>query len=229
MKESPSLSFRDNLEEVKQLMTMHAVLGGIGPGRKHKVEVLNKSAILFVCAAFEAFIEELATRSFDHITQSAKDHSALPKPILKAIAEILRNDKNEIKVWALAGDGWKAVAESYKTQLIKKYVGPFNTPKPHNVEALLKELTGFPMPSSVWQWKGMSAASAKEKLKTFVELRGSLAHGNKPSNPVLKKDVVSYLSFLAPLSVRFSNEMRTYCTDVTGKAPWTVVSFGNVG
>lgn len=228
MPESPSLLFKDNLKEVSLLMVMHSALSGPGPGRKHRVEVLNKSAIIFACAAFEAFIEDLASRSFDHIVSKSKDYKALPKSILKSIAEAVRNDKNEIKVWDLAGDGWRTVAESHKTALIRKYVGPFNTPKPHNIESLLRELTGFPLPLRTWQWMGMSAATSKGRLKTFVELRGALAHGAKPAPPVLKKDVTAYIKLLALLSVRLSNDMRAYCSKVTGEEPWDPVSFGAV-
>ena len=219
MDESPSLRFKENLKEVSTLMAMHAALAGPGPGRKHRVEVLNKSAILFLCAAFEAFVEDLATRSFDHIVAQSKDYSTLPKAILKYIADVIRNDKNEIKIWELAGDGWRNVAENYKLDLIRKYIGPFNTPKPHNIESLLHELTGIPISARIWQWKGMSSKTAKEKLKDFVELRGALAHGIKPAPVVLKKDVTAYIKFLAILSVRISNDVRAYCIKATKEEP----------
>lgn len=228
MAESPSLLFKNNLTEVTQLMAMHTAFAGTGPGRKHRVEVLNKSAILFACASFEAFIEDLATRSFDHLVLKSNNHAALPKAILKSIAEVLRNDKNEIKVWDLAGDGWRTVAEHHKQNLIRKYIGPFNTPKPHNIESLLKELIGFPSTYPVWKWQGMTMGASKNKLKAFVELRGALAHGSKPPIPVLKKDVNGYIKFLASLSVRMSNDVRTYCNEVTGEEPWSSVHYGAV-
>ena len=228
MAESPSLLFKNNLTEVSQLMAMHAVFAGVGPGRKHSVEVLNKSAILFSCASFEAFIEDLATRSFDHMVLKSKNHTGLPKAILKSIAEVLRNDINEIKIWDLAGDGWRNVAEHHKNGLIRKYIGPFNTPKPHNIESLLKELIGFPETYPVWKWKGMTVTSSKNKLKAFVELRGALAHGSKPPTPVLKKDVNDYIKFLATLSVRLSNDVRTYCELHTEEEPWDAVQYGGV-
>jgi len=228
MAESPSLLFKGNLTEASQLMAMHAALAGAGPGRKHSVEVLNKSAILFACASFEAFIEDLAIRSFDHMILKSKNHTGLPKAILKSIAEALRNDKNEIKIWDLAGDGWRSVAEHHKNGLIRKYIGPFNTPKPHNIESLLKELIGFPETYPVWKWKGMTVTASKNKLKKFVELRGSLAHGSKPPTPVLKKDVNDYIKFLATLSVRLSNDVATYCELHTGEEPWNSVQYGAV-
>lgn len=228
MTESPSLIFKENLTEVNQLMAMHAALVGKGLGRKHRVEVLNKSAILFACASFEAFIEDLARRSFDHLVSKSQNHTALPKAILQSIATTLRADKNEIKIWDLAGDGWRTVAEHHKHNLILKHIGPFNTPKPHNIESLLKELTGFPETYPIWKWQGMSTAASKKKLKDFVKLRGSLAHGSKPDTPVLKKDVDGYTKFLAILSVRLSNDMRSYCIMLTEEDPWDSVCYGAI-
>jgi hypothetical protein len=228
MAESPSLKFKDNLDEVFQLLAMHAALAGEGPGRKHSVEILNKSAILFICASFEAFIEDLSGRSFEHLVLKSKDHTTLPKAILKSIAEALRADKNEIKVWDLAGEGWRTVAEHHKQNLIKKHIGSFNTPKPHNIETLLKELTGIPETSHIWKWQGMNVTASKQKLKDFVELRGSLAHGIKPATPVLKKDVIDYIKYLAKLSVRLSNEMCFYCKKHTGEEPWDWAQIGAV-
>jgi hypothetical protein len=228
MNRSPSLIFKDSLTEVLVLLEIHAQLTGEGPGRRHNVEVLNKSAILFACAAFEAFIENLATDAFEHIINASKDHTTLPKQILKATAALLKEDKNDIKVWELAGAGWKTVVESYKKGIVFKYIGPFNTPKPHNIEALLRELIGMPDLPASWHWGGMSAVGAQTKLKAFVELRGALAHGKKPPPKVRKQDVKSYLSFLGPLSVRSSNQVRHYCHSITGKYPWGVVVYGKV-
>lgn len=228
MAESPSLLFKSNLGEVTQLMKMHAALAGSGRGRKHKVEVLNKSAILFACAAFEAFIEDLAKRSFDHLVLKSNDHTKIPRDILKSIAISLREDRNEMRVWDIAGDGWKTTAEHHKQNLISKYIGPFNTPKPGNIESLLKKLTGFPDTYPVWTWQGMSETASKNKLREFVELRGALAHGSKPQRPVLMKNVRAYVKFLAAFSVRLSNDMRSYCIDLTNEAPWPSVHYGAI-
>jgi hypothetical protein len=228
MTESPSLIFRDSLKEVFTLLAIHAVITGTGPGRRHKVEVLNKSAILFACAAFEAFIEDLAGRAFDHIVAHAKDHTSLPKVVLQTIAISLKDDKHDLRIWELAGDGWKKVAESYKHDLIRRYIGPFNTPKPQNIQELLKKLLGINDITFFWSWRGMTKRSANDKLKAFVELRGALAHGKNSASPVQKKDVISHLDFLAPLNVRTSNTVRTHCHSVTGVYPWPDVRFGHV-
>lgn len=228
MDQSPSLVFRDSLAEVGQLIAMHAALTGTGPGRRHNVEILNKSAVIFACAAFEAFVEVLVSESFSHLVKSAPDHTGLPNSVLRAIATSLREDPHELRVWELAGDGWKSVADSYRKRLIRKYIGPFNTPKPGNIDELVKRLIGLDQLFSKLSWQGMPASSTKSNLVDFVELRGLLAHGNRPGRSVTKKAVTGYLDFLAPLSVRMSNVIRDYCHGIAGTHPWPTVSFGRV-
>lgn len=228
MRTSPSIVFRDSLNEVRQLLTIHTQLTGTDPGRRHKVEILNKSSIIFACAAFEAFVEELAKSAFDHIVEKSENHNVLPKPILQAIADSLKKDNNEIKVWDLAGKGWKRVVGTYRTNILSKYVGSFNTPKPDNINKLIQEMIGLQNLSSAWSWKRMSTSASDEKLKAFCKLRGALAHGENPAPTVRKNDVTSYLGFLATLSVRSSNRVRDYCHEVTGSYPWEQVYFGAV-
>jgi RiboL-PSP-HEPN len=228
MNQSPSLLFRDSLKEVSQLLDIHARLTGTGPGRRHQVEVLNKSAVLFTCAAFEAFIESMAEQAFTALVSSATDHNALPKPILRSVANQLREDKNELRIWDLAGTGWKQACDTYRTAILGKHTGPFNTPKPHNIDALFKDLIGLPELSKCWQWPRMRNDAAIAKLKSFVELRGALAHGAQPAPSVTKRDVVRYVAFLAPLSVRSANRVRDYCHQATGAYPWPLVRFRSV-
>lgn len=225
---SPSITFRDSLSEALTLMQIHATLTGDGPGRRRNVEVLSKSAILLICASFEAFVETLASEAFLHLVSDAKSAHDLPKPIRKAIAESVKKDKNELKVWDLAGDGWRVVGAEYRSSVIKSYTGPFNTPKPHNIKELMRELVGFDDMPSHWKWKGMTSNNACENLKAFVELRGALAHGAKPAPTVTKAHVTRCIHFLAPLSVRSSNVLRHFCHEATGKYPWATAHYNSV-
>jgi hypothetical protein len=209
-------------------MLIHAKLTGEGPGRRRNVEVLNKSAIIFICASFEAFVETLASEAFQHLVLDAKSADDLPKPIRKAIAESLKRDKNELRAWDLAGEGWRVVGEQYRESVIKSYTGPFNTPKPHNIKELMRELVGLDDLPSHWKWKGMTSANACEKLKEFVELRGALAHGVKPAPTVTKAQVIRCIQFLALLSVRSANVLRHFCHQATGKYPWSPVQYNSV-
>ncbi|WP_198005554.1 HEPN domain-containing protein [Thioalkalivibrio thiocyanodenitrificans] len=211
-----------------QLMLVHQTLTGRAPGRRHKVEVLNKSAILFLCASFEAFIEDLAGGAFDYIVDNSPAPAALPIPIKKSIAEALKCHKNDLKVWDLAGDGWKSVAASHKRRVVDRHIGRFNTPKYGNISDLLRDLIGFGKAEKCFTWTRMKSTESKERLRKFVELRGALAHGEKPAPKVQKADVTRYLLFLAPLSVRLSNEVRAYVETCVGSPPWDVAAYNKI-
>ncbi|WP_162375222.1 HEPN domain-containing protein [Pseudoxanthomonas sangjuensis] len=228
MERSPSLKFKDNLGEVFQLISIHSKLTGDGPGRRNQVDALNKSAVVFACASFEAFVEDLASSAFDHIADKSPSISAIPIAIRRAIAKRLKEDPHELRIWDMADTGWRTVAASYKEQIIQKHIGPFNTPKHGNVASLLKELLGFDAMDSCFRWKGMPQQKAKENLNKFVQLRGELAHGKRPAPRVTKAAAIRDVRFLALLSVRMSNVMRVYCHSITGHYPWPAVHIGSV-
>lgn len=225
---SPTLRFKENLDEVQKLMGIHIALTGSGPGRRHQVDVLNKSAILFLCASFEAFIEDLARSAFDHLVQSARSPADLPLALRKSISLHVKSDAHELSAWRLAGNGWKDVANEFKKSMLKKHVDAFNTPKPPKIHALFKELMGYQAIDNCFSWRGMSMDKSKAKLNKLVTLRGALAHGERPAPRVFKSDVMGYQGFLAPLSVRMSNELRHHCTTITKAPPWDAAVFRTI-
>lgn len=83
-----------------------------GPGRKYGVEVLNKSAIVLLCAVWEAYCEDLASEAVEHLVTHAKDASALPKALRKQIAQELKADSHELAVWKLAGQDWRPLGKT---------------------------------------------------------------------------------------------------------------------
>lgn len=227
MPQSPSIVFRDSLNEASRLIDIHTMISGPGPGRKRDVEVLNKSAILFICAAFEAFLETLASDAFSHLA-SVSDASKLPKALRQAIASDIKVDKNDLAMWSLAGDGWKTICDTYKVRVIRDHTKLFNTPKAHLIDELFKKMIGLQELSKKWGWKNMSHAQAVTKLAAFVELRGAIAHGQVPAPKVTKRDVQAALAFLPPLSVRCSNIVREHCRLHSDSDPFMPVRFKTI-
>ena len=50
----------------------------VSSGRRN-LEVLNKSAIVLLCAIWEAYCEDLADEALRHLLAYSRDYSALPK------------------------------------------------------------------------------------------------------------------------------------------------------
>jgi len=216
-----------NVAEVNRLLEIHKQLAGNSPGRKHKVEVLNKSAIVLLVACWESFIEDLAGAAFEAMMTSAADPSVFPNDVLTLSSKALRTDSDTRKVWRLAGIGWKTVLADHKTEILKEYVGKLNTPKPKQIDGLFSSLTGISSLSATWTWHKSSAAQAVEKLTKLVELRGSIAHRVAASSAVHKSTVSSYVEFVYRLSVVSSNQVRTFVHARTKAHPWNHYYFKN--
>ena len=54
-------SLKTNFQEIDRIIEIHGEISGSGPGYKHNVQVLNKSAIVLLLACWEAYIEDLMT------------------------------------------------------------------------------------------------------------------------------------------------------------------------
>jgi hypothetical protein len=223
---SPMDKLKANMKDVERLLKIHEDVGGTEKGRRYGIEVLNRSALLFACANWEAFIEDVAIQSIDHILANATDYNSLPRPILKGVAKKLKEDKNEIKLWQLAGDGWKSIASAYRDQVIREEISPFNTPKPHNIKELFKKLFGIPDICEKWCWQGMSKISASDKLRKLVEVRGALAHRGELEQPITKAFVEDRVGFILRLAVRTSNIARVLVKDEVGSFSWKRARLG---
>ena len=216
----PILKFKENTEEAIRLVELHEEKTGVGPGRRAGVEILNKSGIVMLTACWEAFIEDTAAEAFEFLLAEATDHKSIPKGILRKVADRLKEDKNDLKIWDLAGAGWKDVLRNYKTEMLHAHIGFFNTPRAGNIDTLFSELLDCHKVSTHWHWNRMSAEAAKLKLSDYIKLRGSIAHRLKAENPVLKDDVDGYSKFIVRLGVRTSNVIRDHIQTITGKFPW---------
>lgn len=118
---SPLSAWSANSREVRRLLEIHGLIGGTGPGHKHDVEVLNKSAIVLIVACWEAFVEDLAQAAFDALLLSAADHSLIPGKVKALASREIRADDDPRRVRDLASDGWRSVLSSHRNKTISKY------------------------------------------------------------------------------------------------------------
>jgi len=61
------IRFDKNCEDVERLLEVHRDLGGSGRGRRRRLEVLNKSAIVLLYAFWEAYCEDIAAEGLNHL------------------------------------------------------------------------------------------------------------------------------------------------------------------
>jgi RiboL-PSP-HEPN len=136
-------AFENNRKDVERLMEIHGDLAGDTPGRKHGVEVLNKSAIVLMCAVWEAYCEDLAAEAVEHLVRHANDATTLPKALRRTIAVELQGDRNEPAVWALAGSGWTKLLRSRLVDITERPTGRSIRPSPKTSKRSSRRPSGF--------------------------------------------------------------------------------------
>ena len=218
-----------NTGEVVNLIHLHAAIVGGRRGRPPNLEVLSKSAVVLLVACWEAYIEDLASNSFEFLLANAASPDTFPAKVLAVASRSLREGSDARSVWKLAGEGWRAVLIQHKTAVFDRYIGRLNTPRPSQIDALLEELIGLKKLSQTWKWRGMSNRSAIDKLGRLITLRGEIAHRVNVSRSVRRRYVESSTGFVNRLAATSSNVTREHLMLKTNIEPWVRVTYGETG
>lgn len=212
-------NFDKNCEDVQRLLEIHTNLGGTGQGRRYQLEVLNKSAVVLICAIWEAYCEDLVAEAVAHIVKHA-DVDSLSDGIKKLIAKEIKDDKHELSAWDLAGDGWKGVMTKRLAKLQEQRNRKLNTPKANNIKEFFNEALGIKDITTSWRWKRMLVASAKRKLDKYVELRGAIAHRGTAGQSCTKDKVRDFLTHVTSLVGKTGGSVNSYVKKITDKKLW---------
>ena len=214
------LTLDANKTDFDRLWELHEKEAGTSGGRKFHVEVLNKSVVILVCAAWEAYCEDIAAEAVAHIVADCTDFSKLSKDLKTAIAKQIRDDKHDHAPWKLAGDGWKSELANNAKQFVGDATFRWNTPKSKQIIELFEKTLGIADISSDWNWPKSSVNQTKKKLDDFVTLRGEIAHRLKPANSVHKKDGTDFFELVSRLADKIDSSVKQLLHKITGKNYW---------
>lgn len=153
-------AFGKNAADISRLLEIHTDLGGDARGRRYRLEVLNKSAIVLITAIWEAYCEDLAAEALQHIVRRTPNPSALPVDLKKKIAKELKADLNDVAIWKLADRGWRGVLTKRLADLAQERNKKLNTPRAENIIELFRSALGLTDVSRRWRWRGMSVQQA---------------------------------------------------------------------
>lgn len=221
------IQLKGNLAEVDRLLEIHSEIAGATVGRKYKVEVLNRSALVLLVACWEAFVEDLATNAFDFLLKNSDSPDVFSKRVLVAATRELRTDPDESRIWAIAGDNWKRVLAMHRDATLKRYVGKLNTPRPEQVDSLFEELIGLRSLSKEWSWQKNPNADVLERLGHLIKRRGAIAHRVSEGAAVHKAYVRRSAEMIIRTSSISSNRVRDHLKIQTGKLPWRQITAGS--
>ena len=209
-------NFISNGTEVLRLSEIHRKLTGSAPGRRHNVEILNKSSVVLLVATWEALVEDLADAALAAIVDRCKEPEKLPLALRERVATGCQG----MNAWKLAGTGWRKACQDNLKEALAKTTGKLNTPKTDQVNSLFERAVGLRDLSSAWHWRGMSVAAATKKLDNLITLRGSIAHRVQSSTVVRQTTVRDHESFLITLVILSSNRVRRHVKEHCGTYPW---------
>lgn len=215
-----------NIGEVDQLTQIHQQVGGSAQGQRHKLEILNRSAIVLLVACWEAYIEDLAELAFTFVLKELKDPSHLPAKVRALVAAALIETQDPKKTWDLAGNGWKTVLKKHKSAVLERYVGRLNSPRPKQVDGLFESLIGLRTMSKCWKWQGTSNRRVLERLEDLVTLRGAIAHRVNAGTSVRRLHVDNARDLVGHLSASSSNRVSEHLEQITGTPAFQFVTYG---
>jgi len=214
------MAFDKNAADISRLLEIHTDLGGEAQGRRYRLEVLNKSAIVLITAIWEAYCEDLAAEALQHIVQHTRNPDALPVDLKKKIAKELEADLNDVAIWKLADQGWRGVLTKRLDDLAQERNKKLNTPKAENIIELFHSALGLTDVSSRWRWRGMSVQQAKDKLDKYVSLRGAIAHRGQAGASCTKAQVKGYFAHVKRLVAKTGGSVNAHVRATTGSRLW---------
>jgi hypothetical protein len=213
-------AFERNLGDVTRLLEVHSLVAGRVAGRASALQVLNRSAVVLLAACWEAFVEDLAIAAFDLLLTNCPEPSVFPRKVRAKATRAIRENKNELAIWALAGNGWRDVLTHHRDETIQAAIETFNSPKALHIDYLYNNLIGLPKLSSHWRWPGMSPESVRKKLDRLLIIRGDIAHRARHSSSVKRPELDDFIAFAYRLSIRSHNAVATHLAEVTSKNLW---------
>jgi hypothetical protein len=199
------LSFRAAVADVRHLMEFHEEAGGTGPGkREYRLQSLNKSALVLLCAGWESYVEDVIREAAMDRVSAAQKPGELPVALQQLIVRSIEQDKHDLAMLSLAGEGWQECAE----RAVESVVTAFNTPKTQRVSSLFRTALGLNDIEKAWTWHKNTEGQPAKKLDEFVGLRGAIAHGGVTGGAVLKIHVTNSLDLIERVIAKTEERLR---------------------
>jgi hypothetical protein len=212
--------------QVDRLLSIHSAVGGSRPGRRYRLEILNKSAIVLACAFWEAFVEDLTADALLHLAKHADNAGVVPNELRKSILKDLQARKHELALWDIADDKWRDLLRERARKIVEVSDRTLSNPSSEKVDDFFCRQAGLTRISDSWRWPGTSADKARQKLDGFVQLRNVIAHRGGPRDAtVTKRDAEHALALIdriADLSVNAADAQLSEATRVRliGRTPF---------
>lgn len=199
------------IPEVEKILSAHKELRNGKKGPDSQKSIL-RSGVLFLCAAWEVYCEDVVKECADKILESVDDPEKLPNDMKAQLkAAVHHANVVESKPLRLAGLGWRTV---YREE-VESACRRFNTPRSDKLNDLFKKWVGFRDVSSVW-------SIGSKEIDAFVSVRGEIAHRGSESPPVTQDQLRHFKSIIAKSIIETDDALYEYLKGerLIGFAPW---------
>lgn len=209
----------DAVPDITRLVEFHEKETGTGRGyRRPEIQVVSRSAVVLICASWEAFCEDLAAEALQHLADHSPNGMALPDEVQKTLKASLLAEKHELTIWKLADDGWRTVLRDRAKSISSDDDRSLNTPKPEPVKGFFNKNVGISDITASWVWHKNDQERTTKLLEEFVVLRGSIAHRRSPTGGVRKKKATDGLDLVLRLAEKSAACVSDHLLTHTGVA-----------
>ncbi len=165
-----------------------------------------------LCAAWERYNEDLLLESIGHYLEHSSNSNLLPKSVKQKICKKVNSDKNEIKAFDLAGDGWKNLWMAFA----KIKTDSLHTPKSSNLDTMYKSYLGIDGYSNTF-WK-----DSINDVNELVKLRGEIAHNGAEAKYVRINSINMTIDMIVSATINIDDLMARHLKDSLrlNKSPW---------
>ena len=211
-------ALRINLKDVERLLTFYANVRIVSQ-KAETLAVLNKSAIVLITAAWEAYCEDVAEEAIRHVAQHGRSWKDVPLALQKRVARELKDERHELAVWRLSGEGWRSVLSGRIESQRRRGRWGVQSPMAERIVQFFADEAGLSGLEAAWEWPDLDYEAASRQLNAFVALRHLVAHG--ASSPTVSKIAVKrYRRLVVRLADQTDAHFEALAVNATGTSLW---------
>lgn len=212
-------AFADNCDDVRSYYAIHQYAVKESQLLQKHLPVLDKSMFVLVASLWESYCEDVATEVLSLLADHCESPATLPTRLRQQVAREVSEDKNNLAVWDLAGDGWRDVLRTRSNDWARQRDWRFNSPKSAKVDEHFRQALGIERMSDNWLIEDGSAEETREALDAFIAQRGMIAHrGGKM--PIAKRHVREFVNLVTELVRLIDANLEQHLISATPLARW---------
>lgn len=176
---------------------------------RRSLDHLTRASLLFLCSAFEVYIEEVTKEAGKVICNGTRLPGELPRSVKKNISIYVKREKNDLSP-ILFFDDWK----KYYCDIIFLETKSLNSPKMDNIELLFSHHIGFEFTQDDLHSYPYS------NIDDIIVARGEIAHNVFGEKYLTKVKLLEYYDTITSAVKDIDIKIYSHIPSITHKCPW---------